>query len=43
MKKLGILNGEILRVISELGHTDIIVIADAGLPSPPQVKGLIWL
>ncbi|AET66287.1 ABC-type ribose transport system, auxiliary component [Desulfosporosinus orientis DSM 765] len=38
MKKIGILNSEISRVISELGHTDKIVIADAGLPIPPHVK-----
>jgi D-ribose pyranase len=38
MKKCGILNSEISRVISELGHTDKIVIADAGLPVPAGVK-----
>ena len=38
MKKIGILNSEISKVISELGHTDKIVIGDAGLPIPPQVK-----
>lgn len=38
MKKIGILNSEISRVISELGHMDMIVIADAGLPIPPHVK-----
>lgn len=38
MKKTGILNSEISRLISELGHTDKIVIADAGLPIPPHVK-----
>lgn len=38
MKKIGIINSEISRLISELGHTDKIVIADAGLPIPPQVK-----
>lgn len=38
MKKIGILNSEISKVISELGHTDKIVIGDAGLPVPPQVK-----
>lgn len=37
MKKIGILNSEISRVISELGHMDTIVIADAGLPIPPHV------
>ncbi|WP_425806727.1 D-ribose pyranase [Desulfitobacterium sp. Sab5] len=38
MKKIGILNSEISKVISELGHTDKIVIGDAGLPIPAQVK-----
>jgi ABC-type ribose transport system, auxiliary component len=38
LKKIGILNSEISRVISELGHMDIIVIADAGLPIPPNVQ-----
>ncbi len=38
MKKTGILNSEISRVISELGHTDRIVICDAGLPIPDGVK-----
>lgn len=38
MKKIGILNSEISRVISELGHMDKIVIADAGLPIPAHVK-----
>ncbi len=38
MKKIGILNSEISRVISELGHMDRIVIADAGLPIPSHVK-----
>lgn len=37
MKKLGILNSEISSVISRLGHTDRIVICDAGLPIPDQV------
>ncbi|TGE33758.1 D-ribose pyranase [Desulfosporosinus sp. Sb-LF] len=38
MKKIGILNSDISRVISELGHMDTIVIADAGLPIPSHVK-----
>ncbi|WP_219838078.1 D-ribose pyranase [Paenibacillus sp. R14(2021)] len=38
MKKIGIINSEISRVISELGHTDMIVIADSGLPILPGVK-----
>lgn len=38
MKKIGILNSEISKVISELGHTDKIVICDCGLPIPSHVK-----
>lgn len=38
MKKIGIINSELSRVISELGHTDTIVIADCGLPIPPGVR-----
>ncbi|EES74459.1 D-ribose pyranase [Paenibacillus sp. oral taxon 786 str. D14] len=38
MKKIGIINSELSRVISELGHTDAIVIADCGLPIPPGVR-----
>ncbi len=38
MKKIGILNSEISRVISGLGHTDQIVICDAGFPIPSHVE-----
>jgi D-ribose pyranase len=38
MKKHGILNHELIEVIATLGHTDALVIADAGLPIPPEVK-----
>ncbi|MDQ0063229.1 D-ribose pyranase [Paenibacillus harenae] len=38
MKKIGIINSELSRLISELGHTDTIVISDSGLPIPPGVK-----
>lgn len=37
MKKHGILNSHIAKVLADLGHTDTIVIADAGLPVPPGV------
>ena len=36
MKKIGILNQPISAVIAGLGHTDMLVIADAGLPIPPE-------
>ena len=38
MKKQGILNAQLSRVIAELGHTDALVIADAGLPIPADVE-----
>ncbi|WP_255948176.1 D-ribose pyranase [Streptomyces odontomachi] len=34
----GTLNGQLARVISELGHTDRLVVTDAGLPVPPGVE-----
>ncbi|MFC9708832.1 D-ribose pyranase [Paenibacillus sp. JNUCC31] len=37
MKKQGMLNSHISKVLSDLGHTDMIVIADAGLPIPEGV------
>lgn len=38
MKKNGILNSEIAKVLTDLGHTDQITIGDAGLPVPNCVK-----
>lgn len=38
MKKTGILNSYIAKVLADLGHTDTIVIADAGLPVPNGVE-----
>ncbi|MFS0750736.1 D-ribose pyranase [Oceanobacillus sp. 1P07AA] len=38
MKKNGILNSEITKILADLGHTDKIVIADAGLPIPDGIK-----
>jgi D-ribose pyranase len=37
MKKHGMLNSSIAKVLADLGHTDYIVIADAGLPVPAGV------
>ncbi|WP_415919739.1 D-ribose pyranase [Tateyamaria sp. SN6-1] len=37
MKKTGILNAELSRVVAGLGHGDLLVIGDAGLPVPPGV------
>lgn len=36
MKRQGILNSHISEVLSRLGHTDTIVIADCGLPIPDE-------
>jgi D-ribose pyranase len=38
MKKSGIVNSELLRAIGELGHMDLICVADAGLPIPSSVS-----
>jgi D-ribose pyranase len=38
MKKIGILNKEISDVIAGLGHTDQIIICDAGFPIPQEVR-----
>jgi D-ribose pyranase len=38
MKKVGIINQPIAAVISGLGHTDTIAIADAGLPIPATTQ-----
>lgn len=37
-KNPGILNPELSRIISETGHTDLLVVTDAGLPIPPKVE-----
>ena len=37
MKKSGILNRKLARTIAAMGHTDMLVIADAGLPVPAGV------
>ena len=37
-KNSGTLNSQLSRVFSELGHTDQLVVTDAGLPIPPQVE-----
>lgn len=38
MKKNGILNSEISRVLSYMGHTDRIAIGDCGLPIPDETE-----
>lgn len=43
MKKRGILHPELNKLITETGHTDEIVITDAGLPLPEEVNTRIDL
>ncbi|MBM3494698.1 MAG: D-ribose pyranase [Armatimonadetes bacterium] len=38
MKRTRLLHSGLSQVISELGHTDGLVICDAGLPIPPEVR-----
>ena len=38
MKKTGLLNGHVSRVISEMGHTDKLAIGDSGLPIPKETE-----
>lgn len=38
MKKSGILNAELAQVVAALGHGDLLVIGDAGLPVPAGVR-----
>ena len=38
MKRGTILHPELARVIASLGHGDLLVVADAGLPVPPGVE-----
>lgn len=43
MKKGGILNPAINKLITETGHTDLVVVTDAGLPIPENVNTRIDL
>lgn len=38
MKKIGILHGELSKCIAEMGHEDMILIGDAGMPVPKGVQ-----
>lgn len=38
MKRHGILNSDISRVLSYMGHTDLICIGDCGLPIPDETE-----
>jgi D-ribose pyranase len=35
MRARGVINAQLARVLAELRHTDVLVIADSGLPVPP--------
>lgn len=37
MKRHGIVNSHIAKIFADLGHTDTIVVADAGLPIPDGI------
>ncbi|MDO1509185.1 MULTISPECIES: D-ribose pyranase [unclassified Neisseria] len=37
MKKTGVLHAELSKLIATLGHGDMLVLGDAGLPVPPHV------
>jgi D-ribose pyranase len=38
MKKTGMLNSSISKVLADLGHTDWIVIGNVGLPIPQEIQ-----
>ena len=38
MKKRGVLQHDLAETIAQMGHGDLLVIGDAGLPVPPQVR-----
>ena len=38
MKKTGVLNHRLSAVIATMGHGDMLVVADAGLPIPPGIE-----
>lgn len=40
MRKNGLLNTELIKVISAIGHTQYIVVGDAGLPIPKGVSAI---
>lgn len=38
MKKIGILNSQLSRIVAAMGHTDKLVICDCGLPIPKDAE-----
>lgn len=38
MKRIGIQNGELIKILASIGHTQTLVISDVGLPVPKEVQ-----
>lgn len=38
MRRGGIINGQLAGALARLGHTDLVVVCDAGLPIPPGTE-----
>ncbi|HEY4430155.1 MAG TPA: D-ribose pyranase [Paenibacillus sp.] len=38
MKKTGIMNSELSRIVASMGHTDFIIVCDSGYPIPKGVE-----
>ncbi|MCL5072699.1 MAG: D-ribose pyranase [Actinobacteria bacterium] len=38
MKKDGIINSQLSRIVALMGHGDLLTVSDAGLPIPPNVE-----
>ena len=38
MKKHGVIHPDLVRVLAQMGHTDELLICDAGFPIPPDVE-----
>lgn len=38
MRRHGLLNGRLSEIVARMGHGDLLVVADAGLPIPPGVE-----
>lgn len=38
MKKVGILNSEISKIVADMGHMDTLAVVDLGFPIPQGVK-----
>ena len=38
MKKHGVIHPQLVRVLAQMGHTDELLVCDAGFPIPPDVE-----